>query len=302
MKWKSPTRASPTFSPSSKSHWIGREVEGDQYYPAEVAFFRDVVSGVQKDQLAIDRRLDDALAIGWPLKRVEALMRAILRAAYYELKARPDVPARVVIAEYVDLANAFYGPEESGMINAVLDVLGANRAPGVRRARLTQRRRGLAALRRGDSESILQLEVESRRVWPRRYGDPVAKLELCRRSSRTARMGGAGDLRSPARTPICGRSADESDALHLARLHCRAWRALIAGDDLNYEGLRTELVAAAIRSGLEVECLERGDAQTMAELLDIVIMRFQRSGRQASAYRLALFELAERLVAAGEAS
>ena len=62
------------------------------------------------------------------------------------------------------------------------------------------------------------------------------------------------------------------------------------------------MVAAAVRSGLEVECLERGDAQTMAELLDIVIMRFQRSGRQASAYRLALFELAERLVAAGEAS
>jgi len=112
-----------------ESHWLGGEVEGDKYLPAEAAFFRDVVSGVQKDQLAIDRRLDDALVKGWPLKRVEALMRAILRAAYYELKGRPDVPGRVVIAEYVDLANAFYGPEESGMINAVLDALAREARP-----------------------------------------------------------------------------------------------------------------------------------------------------------------------------
>ena len=33
-----------------EAHWIGREVEGDQYKPAELAFFRDVVSGVQRDQ------------------------------------------------------------------------------------------------------------------------------------------------------------------------------------------------------------------------------------------------------------
>ena len=53
---------------------------------ADAAFFRDVVSGVLNDQLAIDRSLDDTLAEGWPLRRVEALMRAILRAALYELR------------------------------------------------------------------------------------------------------------------------------------------------------------------------------------------------------------------------
>jgi N utilization substance protein B len=118
-----------------EAHWIGREVEGDQYNPAELAFFRDVVSGVLKDQHAIDRGLDAALARGWPLKRVEALMRAILRAAYYELKGRPDVPARVVITEYVDIAGAFFGPEESGMINAVLDALARESRPAEFQAR-----------------------------------------------------------------------------------------------------------------------------------------------------------------------
>ena len=112
-----------------EAHWIGREIEGDAYTPADPAFFRDVVSGVLRDQLPIDRGLDDTLAKGWPLRRVEALMRAILRAASYELRNRSDVPARVAVTEYVDVAAAFFGPEESGMINAVLDALARQTRP-----------------------------------------------------------------------------------------------------------------------------------------------------------------------------
>ena len=112
-----------------EAHWIGQEVEGEQYKPAELAFFRDIVGGVLEDQRDIDRAIDAALAKGWPLKRVEALMRAILRAGYYELSARPDVPARAAIKEYVDVAGAFFGPEESGMINAVLDALARQTRP-----------------------------------------------------------------------------------------------------------------------------------------------------------------------------
>jgi N utilization substance protein B len=112
-----------------EAHWLGQEIEGDAYTPADLAFFRDVVSGVQRDQLPIDRALDDTLADGWPLKRVEALMRAILRAALYELRNRPDVPARVAVTEYVDVAAAFFGSEESGMINAVLDALARQTRP-----------------------------------------------------------------------------------------------------------------------------------------------------------------------------
>jgi N utilization substance protein B len=104
-----------------ETHWIGREIEGDQYKPAELEFFRDVLNGVLNDQVAIDQLIDATLARGWPLARVEAVMRAVLRAATYELKKRKDIPGRVVITEYVDVAAAFLGREETGMINAVLD-------------------------------------------------------------------------------------------------------------------------------------------------------------------------------------
>jgi transcription antitermination protein NusB len=106
-----------------ESHWIGQEVEGVEYKPAEAAFFRDIVGGVVREQRGIDPKVDQALAEGWPLKRVDAILRAILRAGTYELSARHDIPPRVTITEYVDIAHAFLDREEAGMVNAVLDRL-----------------------------------------------------------------------------------------------------------------------------------------------------------------------------------
>ncbi|HEX4043319.1 MAG TPA: transcription antitermination factor NusB [Xanthobacteraceae bacterium] len=106
-----------------ESHWLGGEVEGVQYRPAEAAYFRDIVAGVVRDQEKLDRQIDAALAGGWPLKRIETVLRAVLRAGAYELACRSDVPARVVNAEYVDIASAFVDKDETGMVNAVLDQL-----------------------------------------------------------------------------------------------------------------------------------------------------------------------------------
>ena len=75
-----------------ESHWLGREVEGAQYLPAEAAFFRDIVSGVVREQRALDPLIDEALSKSWPLKRIEAILRAALRAGAYELAIVPTCP------------------------------------------------------------------------------------------------------------------------------------------------------------------------------------------------------------------
>jgi transcription antitermination protein NusB len=113
-----------------ESHWLGREVDGAQYLPAEAAFFCDIVRGVVAEQRTLDPMIDTALAGGWPLKRVEALLRAVLRAGAYELGHRSDVPARVVVSEYVDVAGAFLEKDETGMVNAVLHQLARQLRPG----------------------------------------------------------------------------------------------------------------------------------------------------------------------------
>jgi transcription antitermination protein NusB len=104
-----------------ESHWIGQEVEGDQYLPAERAYFRELVQGVIDDQRKLDPLIDEVLQSGWPLKRIEAVLRAVMRAGAYELDRKRDVPARVVMSEYVGIADAFVDRDETGMVNAVLD-------------------------------------------------------------------------------------------------------------------------------------------------------------------------------------
>ncbi len=106
-----------------ENFWIGGEIEGETYNDAEMAFFRDILHGVLADQGPIDRQIDNTLIETWPLARIDSVLRAILRAGAYELKQRKDVPAKVVIKEYADVAGAFFEREEVGMINAVLDAM-----------------------------------------------------------------------------------------------------------------------------------------------------------------------------------
>ncbi len=104
-----------------EAHWIGREIDGVAHPPAEIAFFRDLLRGVVEEQRAIDPQIDQALTQGWPLRRIETVLRAILRAGTYELMFRTDVPARAAISQYVDVAHSFYTGDEPGLVNAVLD-------------------------------------------------------------------------------------------------------------------------------------------------------------------------------------
>ena len=104
-----------------ESFWMGQEIEGDQYKPAEAALFREIVEGVLANQRSLDPLIDHVLSDGWPLKRVEAVMRAALRAGTFELVHKRDVPPKVAISEYVDIARAFFERDETNMVNAVLD-------------------------------------------------------------------------------------------------------------------------------------------------------------------------------------
>lgn len=105
------------------AHHLGREIEGEQYLPADADFFRQIVSGVIRNQLDIDPTVANALEKGWPVARIDATLRAILRAATFELLRRKDIPSGVVITEYVDIAKAFYEDDASGLVNGVLDAI-----------------------------------------------------------------------------------------------------------------------------------------------------------------------------------
>ena len=107
---------------------FGHEPEVSPGRPDE-AFFADIVHGVPVRQEEIDEAISKCLARNWRLSRVDSILRAILRAGAYELIARPDVPAKVVIDEYVELAHDFFAEDEAPFINAALDKLAHEKRP-----------------------------------------------------------------------------------------------------------------------------------------------------------------------------
>jgi transcription antitermination protein NusB len=97
---------------------LDEKVEG-----ADAQFFADILKGVVRRQRDIDPMIDLQLAEGWRLVRVDSILRAILRAGAFELLERTDVPARVVINEYINVAKSFFDTEEPRVVNGVLDRL-----------------------------------------------------------------------------------------------------------------------------------------------------------------------------------
>jgi N utilization substance protein B len=87
----------------------------------DAAFFAELVHGVPHHQVEIDCAIADSLSENWRLQRIDSILRAILRAGIYELVARKDVPAKVVIDEYLNIAHAFFGADEPAFVNALLD-------------------------------------------------------------------------------------------------------------------------------------------------------------------------------------
>jgi N utilization substance protein B len=110
-------------------HRFDREMEGRLLAGADEAWFAAVVRGVTARQGDVDRAVRARLAADWRLDRLDATVRAILRAGAFELIGL-DAPIEVVIDEYVEIAKSFFAGPEPGFVNAALDAIAADVRPG----------------------------------------------------------------------------------------------------------------------------------------------------------------------------
>jgi N utilization substance protein B len=113
-----------------KAHRLGLEVENGTAGQADPEHFARVLQGVVTGQREIDPLIDHQLAEGWRLARIDSIVRAILRAATFELTELAEIPARVIISEYIEVAHAFFEGDESRVVNGVLDGLARKIRPG----------------------------------------------------------------------------------------------------------------------------------------------------------------------------
>ena len=113
-----------------KAHRLGDDGENGTAAQADPEHFAGLLKGVVRRQRDIDPLIDRQLAEGWRLTRIESIVRAILRAAAFELMELKDVPPRVIISEFIEVAHAFFEGDEPRVVNGVLDSLARKLRPG----------------------------------------------------------------------------------------------------------------------------------------------------------------------------
>jgi N utilization substance protein B len=112
-----------------ETHRFGEVMDGIEMAEGHVDLFRKIATEAVNHQARIDQMTDRALVAKWPIDRIDPTIRALFRAAGAELLAT-DTPPRVVITEYVDVADAFFPRgKEKGFVNGVLDHMAREARP-----------------------------------------------------------------------------------------------------------------------------------------------------------------------------
>ena len=106
-----------------RRHRLSGEVDGIPMDDIDPDFFAALVTGIGERRAELDRRIAGVLTPDWPLERLDNVLRAILRAGAFELLAQPGTPAKVVITEYMTIADSFFVGRETALVNAVLAAL-----------------------------------------------------------------------------------------------------------------------------------------------------------------------------------
>ena len=87
------------------------------------AFCRDLMARTVEHTKDLDSAISAVLA-HWRLERLSKVDRLILRLALCEMRHFPDVPLRVTLNEYIELAKQFGTEDSSAFVNGILDKLG----------------------------------------------------------------------------------------------------------------------------------------------------------------------------------
>jgi N utilization substance protein B len=92
----------------------------NSHHKVDWEFFKALFHGVPENLTEIDAYIEQASSER-SLKEINPVELSILRLAIFELMHRLDVPYKVVINEYIDLAHSFGAEEGHKFINGILD-------------------------------------------------------------------------------------------------------------------------------------------------------------------------------------
>jgi N utilization substance protein B len=102
---------------------------------------REWTRGTWDKKAVCDEQITSSI-IKWQLSRLSMVDRSILRLAVFQLNFCPDIPAKVVINEAIELAKKYSTDKSSAFVNGVLDAV----------LKKIQPQRGIAAKKDGGAQ------------------------------------------------------------------------------------------------------------------------------------------------------
>lgn len=87
------------------------------------SLFSDLINEIIEKQIIIDKEIKKLLSDDWDFNRLDKILIAILRSAFYEIIFQSNTPYKVIIDEYVEISHSFFSGKEPNFTNAILDKL-----------------------------------------------------------------------------------------------------------------------------------------------------------------------------------
>ena len=121
------------FGQNTAARVLQRRVDDEGVTSRAAALARELVSAVVANRVEIDAKIE-SLAPRYPVVQLARIDRALLRSALAELLHSRTTPAKVVIAEWVEIARTYSGEPARRLVNGVLGRVvreAADRGPDV---------------------------------------------------------------------------------------------------------------------------------------------------------------------------
>jgi N utilization substance protein B len=107
------------FGQNTPARILDRRIADEGVTDEGARLARRIVAATAEHRVEIDARIE-SIAPKYPVIQLARIDRALLRSAIAELLHSPATPARVVIAEWVELARTYSGEPARRLLNGVL--------------------------------------------------------------------------------------------------------------------------------------------------------------------------------------
>ena len=105
------------------------QLEEIELHSPDEEFLEKLMLLSEEKKAEIEELIRSSLIAKWNLDKLDRVISVILKLAALELLYHGEIPAKIIIDEYVSLTKSFYENNEAGFVNKVIDTMAGKARP-----------------------------------------------------------------------------------------------------------------------------------------------------------------------------